>query len=188
MEAGWRRALDGSIFLLLIAALVAASAFPDARGPGMWIAVAAAGVVAIGLLLVRARPRHGGFSLVLATAGVMAAVTLLFAGVVHPLKRGREDLRPVATGIREAMQPGEGIIVYRANFQPWIFYLWLETREIRQWRDMPGRIDRLLVIQDQRWEQEQERITARYGTPSAIHPVPNPWDGENRDLLIIRFP
>lgn len=124
-------------------------------------------------------------TLLLPTGLVMTAITTLYVATIQPKKAESEKLRPVALMLRSQLYGDERAILYRASLQPWVFYAWGQVIEVASRRDLPEKLPGPILIPEDRWPTERERLEKKYGKATAPVVIHNPWNGKN--LLLIRY-
>ncbi len=121
-------------------------------GPVRAVAWIVALVLAFPILL-RLRRRPGGdggeaIRLALAGAGVMAAITLLYAALAVPVMGRDENLRRVAGEVNAAVRSGGGgpLFVLAPGYQPFLFYLHPAPRYLRTVEQLPHAAETIFLL------------------------------------------
>ena len=115
----------------------------------------------------------------------------LFVFAVAPHLQEREKIRPTGLALRALVEDGEHLVMYKADYQPCVFYAWPRVIEWSSWDDVPKTVDEMpdvFVMELKVWEKGKERAKrgARFGEPEIIQQIENKW-GEGKPLIALRF-
>jgi len=159
--AAWHRANQVAAGLLALAALAAPAAaavviggLPDGREGIIsfrWqqaIPAAAASTFAFTVAAVLWSRRNLGLDLTFtcfSSGAILAAASLLYAATAVPWINRTSDLRSLARQIDRSLPPGAELLIYRANYQPVLFYLKTPHRHFRDSQQIPANAPYILV-------------------------------------------
>lgn len=188
----WRRCLRVGLLLVgVVAVVVPFFAEPDQR---MMTAVGSVVVVVAvfgvwNLLALKDEGQVDRLSLLTATWAALAVALFVFA--VAPHLKDREKLRPTGLALKELVEDGERLVLYKAGYQPSVFYAWPQVIEWSSWDDLPttaaGMPD-VFVMELKDWEKgsEGKKLIARFGEPEVIREIENKW-GDDEPFIALRF-
>ncbi len=188
----WRRCLRAALLLLGVLAVVV----PFFAGPEfkMMTAVGSAVVVLAvfgvwNLLSLKDDGQVDRLSLLTATWAALAVALFVFA--VAPHLKEREKIRPTGLALKALVEDGERLVLYKADYQPCVFYAWPRVIEWSSWDDVPKTVDEMpevFVMELKEWEKGKERakLVARFGDPNIIQEIENKWGG-GKPLIALKF-
>lgn len=181
----WRRGLRGLVWASGLLAVMSPWVVDSAARPGA--VVGSVLTLGFGVLIWEflRRSTSEPVTLLLPTGLAMTGLIALYVAGVQPIKAKSEKLRPVAIALKSQLVGDERAIVYRASLQPWVFYAWGQVTEVASRRELPEKLPGPLLLPEERWPSEREKIEKQYGQAAPPLVIHNPWNGKN--LLLIRF-
>jgi 4-amino-4-deoxy-L-arabinose transferase-like glycosyltransferase len=181
----WRGTLCALVWMVGVLAVVLPWVVGAADRPGAVVGSTLA--IGFGVLIWEflRRATSEPVTLLLPTGLIMTALTTLYVSAIQPKKAESEKLRPVALTLKSHLHGDERVILYRASLQPWVFYAWGQVNEVAGGRGLPEKLPGPILVPEERWPSEKERIEKKYGQAAPPIVIHNPWNGKN--LLLVRF-
>lgn len=188
----WRRCLRVGLLLLGVAAVV----LPFFAGPDHKVMTAVGSAVVVlavfgvwNLLALKDDGQVDRLTLLTATWAALAVALFVFA--VAPHQQKREKLRPTGLALKALVDDGEHLVLYKAGYQPSVFYAWPRVIEWSSWDDLPAssaEMPDVFVMELKEWAKGKERakLIARFGEPEVIQEIENKWGG-SKPLIALRF-
>lgn len=188
----WRRCLRVGLLVLGVAAVVLP--FFAMTEHKMMAAVGCAVVLLVvfavwNLLALQDDGQFDRLSLLTATWAALGVALFVFA--VGPHLRAHEKIRPTGLELKALVKDGEHLVLYKAGYQPCVFYAWPRVIEWGSWQDLPATaagMPDVFVMELKEWQKGEERakLVARFGEPEVIREIENPWGG-GKPLIALRF-
>ncbi|MFV1995534.1 MAG: ArnT family glycosyltransferase [Verrucomicrobiales bacterium] len=182
----WRWACFGGGVLLLIASLmVPYLAWPQGALLALLESVVLVGGVFVLLRALRlARGTPSLEKLGFCSAGLAILLGAFYAFAVVPEVNRHDDVRSFGAEVRLATANGRPIVVYKAGYQPFTFYLGAETREVASWNGLGDQLAWIL-LRTGRWEQERGKLTAKFGKPEFVFDFENPREHDEKKQYLL---
>jgi len=188
----WRTSF-GAGLLLVGAAAVVLPFFADPEHKVMTAVGSAVVVLAVfGVWNLLALNDEGQVDrLSLLTAAWAALAVALFVFAVAPHLKEREKIRPTGLALKALVEDGGRLVLYKAGYQPCVFYAWPRVIEWSSWDDLPRSVAEMpdvFVMELKDWEKgsERKKLIARFGEPEVIQEIENQW-GDDEPFIALRF-